>query len=131
MAMLVRRVVNEWRLRIFAEWLDTPLQELAMDPARVAKKHDDITRENGPYMANGSMRTLRAVYNHARKTNRSLPSDNPADAVDWNEEERRNTGMGSADLEGWFKELAALDNPVRREFHLFTLLCGSPSRLIA
>ena len=73
-------------------------------------------------MANGSMRTLRAVYNHARKTNKSLPRDNPADAVDWNEEERRDTGMGSADLKRWFMELAAL-NPVRREFHLFTLLC--------
>ncbi|MET4175394.1 integrase [Bradyrhizobium sp. LA6.12] len=111
--------------RIFADWLDTALHELATDPARVARKHDEITRENGPYMANGSMRTLRAIYNHARKTNRSLPSDNPADAVDWNEEERRNTGMGSADLKGWFAQLAALDNPVRREFHLFTLLCGS------
>jgi len=54
-----------------------------------------------------------------------LPSDNPADAVDWNEEERRNTGMGSGDLKGWFSELAGHDNPVRREFHLFTLLCGS------
>ncbi|WGR69619.1 MULTISPECIES: integrase family protein [unclassified Bradyrhizobium] len=111
--------------RIFAEWLDTTLHELATDPARVAKKHDEVTRENGPYMANGSMRTLRAIYNHARKTNRSLPSDNPADAVDWNVEERRNTGMGSADLKGWFAQLAALNNPVRREFHLFTLLCGS------
>ncbi|MBH5397751.1 integrase family protein [Bradyrhizobium sp. CNPSo 4010] len=111
--------------RIFAEWLDTPLKELAADPARVAKKHDEVTKENGPYMANGSMRTLRAIYNHARKTNRSLPSDNPADAVDWNEEERRNTGMGSADLKGWFAQVATLDNPVRREFHLFTLLCGS------
>lgn len=62
---------------------------------------------------------------HARKASRSLPPDNPADAVDWNEEERRNTGMGSVDLKGWFAQLAALDNPVRREFHLFTLLCGS------
>lgn len=111
--------------RVFAEWLDTTLHDLATDPARVAKKHDKVTSENGPYMANASMRTLRAIYNHARKTNRSLPSDNPADAVDWNEEERRNTGMGSADLKGWFAQLAALDNPVRREFHLFTLLCGS------
>ncbi|MGY8668723.1 integrase family protein [Bradyrhizobium sp. UFLA05-109] len=111
--------------RIFAEWLDTPLHELATDPARVAKKHDRVTSESGPYMANGSMRTLRAIYNHARKTNRSLPSDNPADAVDWNVEERRNTGMGAVDLKGWFAQLAALDNPVRREFHLFTLLCGS------
>jgi integrase len=111
--------------RIFTEWLDSLLHELAMDPARVAKKHDDITRENGPYIANGSMRTLRAIYNHARKTNKTLPRDNPVDAVDWNEEERRDTGMGTSDLKGWFMELAAIDNPVRREFHLFTLLSGS------
>jgi integrase len=110
--------------RIFVDWLDTPLQELASDPARVAKRHDEITNENGPYMANGSMRTLRAVYNHARKTNKSLPSDNPADAIDWNEEKRRDTGMGTDDLKGWFVELAAIENPVRREFHLFTLLSG-------
>lgn len=111
--------------RLFAEWLDTPLLDLATDPARVAEKHDQLTKENGPYIANGSMRTLRAIYNHARKTNRSLPRDNPADAVDWNQEERRNTGMGAGDLKGWFLELAGLDNPIRREFHLFTLLCGS------
>ena len=96
-----------------------------MDPARVAKKHDETTKTNGPYMANGSMRTLRAIYNHARKTNRSLPPDNPADAVDWNHEERRDTGMGASDLKAWFAQLAALDNPIRREFHLFTLLSGS------
>ena len=82
----------------------------AVHPARVAKKHDGVTRENGPYMANGSMRTLRAIYNHARKANKSLPPDNLADAVDWNEEERRNSGMGSADLKGWFVQLAALGN---------------------
>jgi site-specific recombinase XerD len=111
--------------RIFAEWLDATLRELGTDPARVAKKHDEITEEHGPYMANGSMRTLRAVYNHARKTNRSLPPDNPADAVDWNEEKRRDTGMGTSDLKEWFNELAALENPVRRELHLFTLLSGS------
>jgi integrase len=91
----------------------------------VAKKHDDVTKENGPYLANGAMRTLRAIYNHARKTNKKLASDNPADAVDWNEEKRRDTGMGTGDLKGWFSELALLENPVRREFHLFMLLSGS------
>jgi hypothetical protein len=30
--------------RIFAEWLDTPLRELGTDPARVARKHDDVTK---------------------------------------------------------------------------------------
>ena len=58
--------------RIFAEWLDTPLCDLAEDPARVARRHDHVTKENGPYIANGAMRTLRAIYNHARKTNKSF-----------------------------------------------------------
>src|ERR1700751_2890599 len=122
------KTINSYRdhvERIFAEWLDVPLNELATDPARVAKKHDDVPKENGPYIANGSRRTLRAIYKHARKTNKKLPSDNPADAVDWNEEKRRDTGMGAGDLKGWFLQLAALENPVRREFHLFMLLSGS------
>ncbi|MBY9027933.1 hypothetical protein K7459_30205, partial [Pseudomonas fluorescens] len=53
--------------RLFSEWLKTPLLDLTNDPARVAKKHDQLTKENSPYIANGSMRTLRAIYNHARK----------------------------------------------------------------
>jgi hypothetical protein len=110
--------------RIFAEWLDSPLQELGLGPAKVVTKHDDITKENGPYIADGSMRTLRAIYNHARKSNKSLPADNPVNAIDWNGEKRRDTGMGTGDLKGWFAELAILDNPIRREFHLFTLLSG-------
>jgi len=110
--------------RMFIEWLDVPLKDLADDPARVAKKHDTITRDNGPYIANGSMRTLRAIYNHARKTNKELPADNPVNAIDWNGEKRRDTAMGATDLKGWFVQLASMDNPIRREFHLFTLLSG-------
>jgi integrase len=71
------------------------------------------------------MRTLRAIYTHARKTHRALPVDNPVDAVDWNKEERRNTAMGASDLAPWFAQLAKLDNPIRREFHLLVLLTGS------
>ena len=110
--------------RILTEWKNVPLRDLAADPARVASKHDQITEANGPYIANGSMRTLRAIYNHAQKTNHDLPSRNPVSAIDWNPEQRRDTALGSADLTGWFGELAVLDNPIRREFHLFTLLSG-------
>ncbi len=111
--------------RIFKDWLDTPLVQIAEDPSMVAARHDAVTVENGPYIANGSMRTFRAIYNHARKANRELPHDNPVDVVDWNHEKRRDTGMGAADLNDWFIELAKLDNPIRREFHLFTLLSAS------
>lgn len=111
--------------RVFKDWLDTPLIQLGEDPAQVATKHDAISEKNGPYIANGSMRTFRAIYNHARKTNRELPADNPVDSVDWNHEKRRDSGMGLADLKAWFVEVAKLDNPIRREFHLFTLLSAS------
>ena len=111
--------------RIFKDWLDKPLMELADYPAQVATKHDAITAEHGPYIANGSMRTLRAIYNHARKTNKGLPADNPVSAIDWNEEQRRNTAMGLSDLLVWFNQVGAMSNPIRREFHLMSLLSGS------
>lgn len=110
--------------RMFADWRAKPLRGLAADPAAVAAKHDAITAEHGPYIANGSMRTLRAIYNHALKTNPDLPARNPVAAIDWNSEERRNTALGAPDLADWFGQLAALENPIRREFHLFTLLSG-------
>jgi len=71
------------------------------------------------------MRSLRAVYNHARKSNPDLPPVNPVTAIDWNKERRRNTGMGANDISGWLSELHELPNPIRREFHLLTLLSGS------
>ncbi|RWC93539.1 MAG: DUF4102 domain-containing protein [Mesorhizobium sp.] len=110
--------------RLFRDWLDIPLQELGDDPGKVIAKHDEITKTHGPYISNGSMRTLRAIYNHARKAHRYLPADNPASVVDWNSEERRNTAMGLGDLPNWFRQVAALPNPIRREYHLFSLLSG-------
>jgi hypothetical protein len=111
--------------RLFGDWLDKPLARLGRQPKLVAERHDKITKENGPYIANGAMRSLRAVYNHARKANTDLPPANPTLAVDWNPEERRNSGMGAADLMGWLEELRVFDNLIRREFHLLLLLSGS------
>jgi integrase len=111
--------------RIFRDWLDTPLKQFGEDPRQVAAKHDAISEKHGPYMANSSMRTFRAIYNHARKANRELPADNPVDSVDWNHEQRRDSGMGLADLRSWFIEAAKIENPIRHDFHLFTLLSAS------
>jgi hypothetical protein len=111
--------------RLMSDWLDQPLTLLGNDPGLVTARHDKITSENGPYIANGCMRSLRAIYNHARKTARSLPAENPVTAVDWNRENRRDTAMGVSELGGWIATLARLENPVRREFHLFLLLSGS------
>jgi integrase len=111
--------------RLLADWQDVPLQSLADTPSMVAERHDQLTQENGPSAANGAMRTLRAIYNHARKSHRYLPAENPTLAVDWNREERRDTAMGAKDLPEWFEQARRMRHPVRREFHLFTLLSGS------
>lgn len=116
--------------RLLAAWLDEPLDTFGDEPGLVTARHDEITRDNGPTMANGAMRSFRAIYNHARKTCRKLPAENPTFAIDWNPEVRRDTAMGVADLPEWFDQVGALDNPVRREFHLLSLLSGSrPSAL--
>jgi hypothetical protein len=111
--------------RMLKDWLDKPLKELGDNPALVSQRHDELTKKAGPYAANGCMRTLRAIYNHARRSVRGLPPENPVMAVDWNEEKRRDVAMGAVDLSGWMTEAGRLRNPVRREFHLFTVLSGS------
>lgn len=112
--------------QLFKTWNDTPLKELADDPAKVKRRHSAITEANGPYAANGAMRTLSAIYNYAYLNHRKvLPRDNPVEVVDFNKEHRRNTSMGLTDLPGWFGEMARIENPIRREFHLFTLLSSS------
>lgn len=118
--------------RLMADWLDIPLRELGENPAMVAERHDKISSVNGPNAANGCMRTLRAVYNHARRSHRDLPPENPTLAVDWNQERRRDTAMGPEDLPAWFAQASRLRHVIRREFHLFTLLSGSrPGALVA
>jgi integrase len=111
--------------RLMADWLDQPLSVLGHNPSLVTARHDTVTHEHGPYIANGCMRSLRAIYNHARKIARSLPAENPVTAVDWNREKRRDTALGLNELGTWIKDLSALSNPVRREFHLCLLLSGS------
>lgn len=110
--------------RLMKDWLDEPLKILGENPRLVAERHDKLTAKSGPAAANGCMRTLRAVYNHARRSARELPSDNPTMAVDWNQEKRRDTALGAADLQKWFDQARMLRHPIRREFHLFTLLSG-------
>jgi len=111
--------------RVLVDWLDLPLMTLGENPRMVSDRHDLLTQNNGPFAANGCMRTLRAIYNHARRSARELPADNPTLAVDWNEEKRRDTAMGTFDLPAWIDQAGRLRHAIRREFHLFTLLSGS------
>jgi len=106
-----------------ADLLDMPLSQITAAVAR--DRHDALTRRSGPYAANGAMRAMRAVYRHARRSSPQLPADDPTAGVDWNEEHRRNTAQSATELAAWWAQLQRLDNPIRREFHLLTLLSGS------
>lgn len=110
--------------RLLADFLDLPLIDLAAEPGMVAEYHQALTKAHGPYAANRAMQALRAIYRRTRKAHPYLPPEHPAVAVEFNPEERRNTGMGLQDLPDWFAQLNALQNPVRRELHLFMLLSG-------
>lgn len=107
------------------DWLDWPLAKLGETPTLVVERHERISELNGPYIANGAMRSLRAIYNHALKSNPTLPGVNPVKAIDWNVETRRDTGMGDQDLVGWLRQAHALESPIRREYHLLVMLSGS------
>ena len=113
--------------RLLKSWLDTPLRDLSDDAHGVAERHREITRRHGAYAANHAMRALRAMYRYARKTRmeRGLPAEQPTDAVRFNNETRRSTGMSRDELADWHLQLRALPNPVRQEFHLFMLLSAS------
>lgn len=111
--------------RLMEDWLDESLGKLGATPSLVVERHDLLTEENGPYIANGAMRSLRAIYNHAADAYPDLPQKNPVKAIDWNKEKRRDTGIGSDDVVSWLYELHAHPNSLRREFHLMTLLSGS------
>ena len=116
---------QDYMERLLGDWLDWPLAKLGQRPNLVIARHEDLSVKNGPYIANSVMKVLRAIYNHALRGNRDIPTFNPVMAIDWNVEHRRDTGMGEDDLGDWFEKLLALDKPLRREFHLFTLLSGS------
>ncbi|MBL4800897.1 MAG: hypothetical protein JKY45_03315 [Emcibacter sp.] len=108
-----------------SDWLDRPLSSFASSTDEVVERYNHMVKNNGIATANNVMRIFRAVYRYAAdKLDRSLPDKHPVTAIDFYQLERRNTAMGPEDLAKWNKQRKALDNPIRQEFHLFTLLSG-------
>ncbi len=108
-----------------SDWLNRPLSSFASSTDEVVERYNHMIKNNGIATANNVMRIFRAVYRYAAdKLDRSLPDKHPVTAIDFYQLERRNTAMGPEDLAKWNKQRKALDNPIRQEFHLFTLLSG-------
>lgn len=73
------------------------------------------------------MRFARAVWNYAKNELETpgLPDRNPFRSGKlFHKERARETGMGADDLSRWWSDLLKLENPIRREMHLFMLLSG-------
>ena len=118
----------EYGAKLLSDWDDVPLSRLSSVANEViGKKHAEITQERGPRAADFAMISLRRVYNHAykRQLDKNLPHFNPVASMVLVAPARRDTAMGEGELAEWHRKLRALPNPVRQEFHLFTLLSGS------
>lgn len=107
-------------------WLDTPLVDLSDDPKAVSDKHQEIGRTNGKPTADMVMKGLRVMYRFAKASNRAakLPADLPTSDVQWFNAPPKQKAIAPEDYPEWYRQLRALPNPVRQEFHLFTLLSG-------
>lgn len=107
-------------LKLLDDWLDAPLVQISPELARA--RHAELAERSGHYAANRSLGLLRAIHRHATRGRGVEPI---TCLVEWCPEERRQSGMGSRDLPGWWAELRALPNEIRQAFHLLMLLSGS------
>lgn len=89
----------------------------------VAKLHDRLTEERGPYDANGAMRTLSSVWSDAARFE-DLPPNPVKTGVRLNPEKARDWALGAEDLAGWWGKILAVENPVKREAHIALMLTG-------
>jgi integrase len=129
---LARCRKKERSLRTIADYrqkLEDHLQTLpALKDIRrsdVARLHDRLTDEFGPYLANGVIRLGHALFRHAA-VRMEVPGlgANPFSGHDLNPETPRQTGMAETDLIAWFDQVMALDNPILRELQIVLLVTG-------
>jgi len=133
--------------RYCRDWLDAPLADLT--PEHVAKRHiricEDVSRgktrgkqrdgaprtknrlATGHSAANGTMRILRAVWNHARMA-KLVEGENPVAALSqtraWFKERRRDTIIPAESLPGFVEAVKALQSDVSRDLILLMLYTG-------
>jgi integrase len=122
------RTIDDYRQKFekhLAQWHRTPLRKITR--AEVLTWHGEVTESAGAYAANGAARLGHALFAYARDELEApeMPGRNPFRGKGLhNEEEPRESGMGTREIRGWFDQLMKLQNPVLREFHWFSLLSG-------
>jgi integrase len=97
------------------------MDELSRDECR--NLHERLTRTRGAYMANGAMRTLKALYNDVARTV-DLPVNPVSRAVRFNKEKRRDAAVLPEDMPLMWERLQSVENPIRRMAWLTCILTG-------
>lgn len=112
--------------RFFADWLGKSLASITGDECR--GRHRRITADSGPYAANRALRQFRACYYTAARVHpAALPQRSPTLAVRYNKEDTRKgetARIAWEDLPAWWAQVAAIENPVRRDLQWFLLVTG-------
>ena len=122
------RTIDDYRQKFekhHAQWHETPLRKITR--AEVLTWHAKITENAGAYAANGAARLGHALFAYARDELEApdMPGRNPFRGRGLhNEEQPRESGMGTRDIRSWFEQLLELQNPILREFHWLSLLSG-------
>jgi integrase len=122
------RTIEDYRQKFkkhLAQWHGTPLRKITR--AEVLTWHGEVTKRAGAYAANGAARLGHALFAYARDELEApeMPGRNPFRGKGLhNEEQPRESGMGTRDIRAWFDQLVKLQSPVLREFHWLSLLSG-------
>lgn len=135
----VEREIGDRERSYLKRWLDRPLASITGKECR--SRHEQITLDNGPHVANRVLRELRVIWNHISKeaaagtiegmaTGAVFPA-NPTIAVVWNKEggtdeyvERRREPIPWSNLPTWRTKVGGIENPVRRDYNIVCLLTG-------
>ena len=107
------------------DWLDTPLRNISREMVETAL--GAIARQTGNATANGTMRTLRVIYNFA--LDRAPPSNplppNPVRLKKlWLPVPPRTRSVATEDLPKFYRAVTELPSPVARDYLLLLLFTG-------
>ncbi len=107
-------------------WKNTQLRHIT--ETDVKAKHKQLSKDIGKATANNVMKSLRAIYNHARAESKGDLPENPVNVLaakkTWNKIAPRKSHIKNHELELWYRCVRELDTPITADFLLFTLFNG-------
>ena len=125
------RSVEEYRrsvTRHLDAWLDRPLRSVT--PDMVEEKHAAIGKATGPASANGAMRALRAIWNHALDRDDTMPA-NPTRRLKrdgWFPMPPRTRSVRADELAAFYEAVDALANRTVADYIKTLLFTGMRRR---